>query len=110
MRNYLEHVYSTIILNNFFHFYFQPLAENVNELGVNAVIPDSGTYYVLLPDGRLQKVSYSTMPFQETVGRLQDVENKALNGYQANVRYQDVEPIRGPIYAYNPAPLVRIFK
>ncbi|RZF32542.1 hypothetical protein LSTR_LSTR011321 [Laodelphax striatellus] len=30
--------------------------------------------------------------------------------YVANVQYKDVEPIPGPIYSYNPAPLVRILR
>ncbi|XP_039279575.1 uncharacterized protein LOC111044774 isoform X2 [Nilaparvata lugens] len=32
------------------------------------------------------------------------------SGYVANVQYKDVEPIPGPIYSYNPAPLVRILR
>ncbi|XP_046677449.1 ataxin-2 homolog [Homalodisca vitripennis] len=31
-------------------------------------------------------------------------------GFVANVQYRDVEPISSPVYAYNPAPLVRILK
>ncbi|RZF37036.1 hypothetical protein LSTR_LSTR004724 [Laodelphax striatellus] len=32
------------------------------------------------------------------------------SGFVANVQYKDVEPIPGPIYSYNPAPLVRILR
>lgn len=54
----------------------------------------SGEYYVALPDGRLQRVRY--------VSR-QDVE--AMR-YFAKIRAENVEPLRGPIYAY--APLQRL--
>jgi len=53
------------------------------------------------------------MPLVQNVAKLQSnavAENEVPNGYQANVKYQDVEPIRGPIYAYSAAPLIRIFK
>lgn len=55
------------------------------------------------------------MPLTETVEKLRQAENfavpdKKANGYVANVKYQDVEPINGPIYAYQNAPLVRIYK
>ncbi|XP_065202758.1 uncharacterized protein LOC135833068 [Planococcus citri] len=93
-------------------------AETLNGFGSEQQpIPDNGLYYVLLPDGRLQKVSYTTMPITETVEKLRQVGNIAVsevekksNGYVANVKYQDVEPINGPIYAYQNAPLVRIYK
>lgn len=74
---------------------------------------DSGTYYILLPDGRLQKISYITMPLEERLGKLEaeaGFKEQSLNAYLANLKYQDVEPIRGPIYAYNSAPLIRVFK
>ncbi|XP_015599236.1 uncharacterized protein LOC107269645 [Cephus cinctus] len=50
----------------------------------------SGEYYVALPDGRLQRIQY--------VSR-QDVE--AMK-YFARIRAENVEPLRGPIYAYRP--------
>ncbi|XP_066591812.1 uncharacterized protein [Prorops nasuta] len=56
----------------------------------------TGEYYVALPDGRLQKVSY--------VSR-QDVE--AMK-YFAKVQAENVEPLRGPIYAYSPLQKLRI--
>lgn len=85
----------------------------MNEFATEERIPDSGLYYVLLPDGRLQKVTYVTMPVEETVGKFQvepRTKDQNVHGYSANIKYQDVEPIRGPVYAYNPAPLIRIFK
>ncbi|XP_012229165.1 uncharacterized protein [Linepithema humile] len=50
----------------------------------------SGEYYVALPDGRLQRVRYISR---------QDVE--AMK-YFAKIRAENVEPLRGPIYAYAP--------
>ncbi|KAL0134364.1 hypothetical protein PUN28_001273 [Cardiocondyla obscurior] len=50
----------------------------------------SGEYYVALPDGRLQRVQYISR---------QDVE--AMK-YFAKIRAENVEPLRGPIYAYAP--------
>jgi len=50
----------------------------------------SGEYYVALPDGRLQRVRYISR---------QDVE--AMK-YFAKIRADNVEPLRGPIYAYAP--------
>lgn len=50
----------------------------------------SGEYYVALPDGRLQRVRYISR---------QDVE--AMR-YFAKIRAENVEPLRGPIYAYAP--------
>ncbi|XP_071630217.1 LOW QUALITY PROTEIN: uncharacterized protein [Temnothorax longispinosus] len=50
----------------------------------------SGEYYVALPDGRLQRVKYISR---------QDVE--AMK-YFAKIRAENVEPLRGPIYAYAP--------
>ncbi|KAK2582849.1 hypothetical protein KPH14_008934 [Odynerus spinipes] len=56
----------------------------------------SGEYYVALPDGRLQRVRY--------VSR-QDVE--AMK-YFAKIRAENVEPLRGPIYAYAPLQKLQI--
>lgn len=51
---------------------------------------EQGQYYVALPDGRLQRVQY--------VSR-QDLE--AMK-YFAKIKAENVEPLRGPIYAYAP--------
>ncbi|XP_011137191.2 mediator of RNA polymerase II transcription subunit 15 [Harpegnathos saltator] len=56
----------------------------------------TGEYYVALPDGRLQHVRY--------VSR-QDVE--AMK-YFAKIRAENVEPLRGPIYAYAPLQKLQI--
>ncbi|XP_015191706.1 PREDICTED: probable basic-leucine zipper transcription factor I [Polistes dominula] len=56
----------------------------------------TGEYYIALPDGRLQRVRY--------VSR-QDVE--AMK-YFAKIRAENVEPLRGPIYAYAPLQKLQI--
>lgn len=56
----------------------------------------TGEYYVALPDGRIQRIRY--------VSR-QDVE--AMK-YFAKVRAENVEPLRGPIYAYTPLQKLQI--
>ncbi|XP_014482489.1 PREDICTED: uncharacterized protein LOC106748470 [Dinoponera quadriceps] len=55
-----------------------------------------GEYYVALPDGRLQRVRYASR---------QDVE--AMK-YFAKIRAENVEPLRGPIYAYAPLQKLQI--
>jgi len=56
----------------------------------------SGLYYVLLPDGRLQRVLYT--PGSPEVG------------YSAQLRIADVEPVPpAPVYAYA-GPLTRILR
>ncbi|XP_067006747.2 uncharacterized protein [Anabrus simplex] len=65
----------------------------------------SGVYYVLLPDGRLQRVAYSTNP---NGAPPEAVSAPIRNAGYVQFRYMDVEPIRAPIYSYG-APLVRIF-
>ncbi|GLV43685.1 hypothetical protein CBL_06989 [Carabus blaptoides fortunei] len=50
-----------------------------------------GIYYIILPTGQLQRVQYLT------------TNNAESMVYSTQLRYQNVEPIRGPIYAFNPA-------
>ncbi|XP_015433582.1 PREDICTED: pro-resilin [Dufourea novaeangliae] len=73
---------------------------SVNELDDEAVDEQqpqqSGEYYIALPDGRLQRVQY--------VSR-QDVE--AMK-YFAKIQAENVEPLRGPIYAYAPLQKLQI--
>ena len=66
----------------------------------------SGVYHLLLPDGRLQRITF-TSPNQPS-GTLQ-AYGAPSQGYAAQVLYEDVEPIRSPIYTFS-APLIRIFK
>ncbi|XP_063217930.1 uncharacterized protein LOC134528323 [Bacillus rossius redtenbacheri] len=71
---------------------------------------DSGLYYVLLPDGRLQRVAYTAGRDAALSQQLSAQAPQQLsNGYYAQIQYHDVEPIRAPIYQYS-APLVRILK
>ncbi|XP_067011755.1 uncharacterized protein [Anabrus simplex] len=65
----------------------------------------SGVYYVLLPDGRLQRVLYSTNP---NGAAAEPASAPIRNAGYVQFRYMDVEPIRAPIYSYG-APLMRIF-
>jgi hypothetical protein len=67
----------------------------------------SGVYHLLFPDGRLQRVTFTSSPNQPS-GALQTYGAPA-QGYAAQVLYEDVEPIRSPIYTFS-APLIRIFK
>ncbi|XP_076645822.1 uncharacterized protein LOC143355144 [Halictus rubicundus] len=56
----------------------------------------SGEYYIALPDGRLQRVQY--------VSR----QNVEAMKYFAKIRAENVEPLRGPIYAYAPLQKLQI--
>ncbi|GFG38705.1 hypothetical protein Cfor_07019 [Coptotermes formosanus] len=67
----------------------------------------SGVYHLLLPDGRLQRVTFTASPNQPS-GALQTY-GAPSQGYAAHVLYEDVEPIRSPVYTFS-APLIRIFK
>ncbi|CAG9769140.1 unnamed protein product [Ceutorhynchus assimilis] len=49
-----------------------------------------GIYYIYHPSGLLQRVAYSTKD---------DLANMA---YSAQLKYENVEPIRGPVYTYDP--------
>ncbi|KAF5301840.1 hypothetical protein FQA39_LY10625 [Lamprigera yunnana] len=51
---------------------------------------EEGVYYLYLPSGALQKVTYSTS---------NNFEKMALN---AQLQLQNVDPVSGPIYTYNP--------
>mgnify|MGYP006952283977 CR=1 FL=1 len=57
--------------------------------------PKSGQYHLIHPDGRLQRVQY-----MNTLGP----DNRIVS----NVQYQEVDPIRGPLYTLG-SPLVRVF-
>jgi hypothetical protein len=63
-------------------------------LPVTAVKEENGQYNLLLPAGRVQRVRYMNVV--------------APNGkLTANVQYQDVDPLTGPVYTYG-SPLVRV--
>jgi hypothetical protein len=56
----------------------------------------SGEYFVALPDGRLQRVRYISR------------QNIEAMKYFAKIRAENVEPLRGPIYAYAPLQKLQI--
>nr|XP_023026746.1 U1 small nuclear ribonucleoprotein C-like [Leptinotarsa decemlineata] len=49
-----------------------------------------GVYYIYHPEGLLQRVVYST---KDDVRKME---------YSAKLKYENVEPVRGPIYSYDP--------
>lgn len=65
-----------------------------NKQQKNKEIVERGAYYLYHPDGRLQKVVYSTK------ANVQDM------GFSAQLKYQNVEPIKDPIYTYDPETLL----
>ncbi|KAL1138918.1 hypothetical protein AAG570_008980 [Ranatra chinensis] len=92
---------------------------------------ESGTYHVLLADGRLQKVEYATAPLKKEEKKEKEQNTKQEqpqysqpqqynkqqeepakqrplvmlmpqpSGYVASIQYTDVEPINPPVYSYN---------
>ncbi|XP_049863552.1 uncharacterized protein LOC126358975 [Schistocerca gregaria] len=80
---------------------------------------ESGVYYVLQPDGRLQRIAYahgpapvSAAPKQQqraASSELSALQQPALTpGYLARFQYQDLHPAGAPIYSYKQPELVRI--
>lgn len=85
----------------FYEWWFQEEQEETEQEDPNVAIATAiarGQYYVLQPDGGLQRVLYKTT---------QTEEEWKNNAFSAKLVYQPVEPITAPIYTYN-APLVRI--
>ncbi|XP_049832453.1 uncharacterized protein LOC126273083 [Schistocerca gregaria] len=79
---------------------------------------DAGVYYVLLPDGRLQRVSYahgpapamfSLLPERLTQGGAAAGAAVADAGYLARIHYQNLLPVGAPVYTYATPELVRVF-
>lgn len=72
--------------------------------GPNVAIANSvsnGQYYILGQDNTLQRVIYMTSQTEEDLRR---------NGFTAQLRYEPVQPIRDPIYAYdNLGHLVKVY-
>ncbi|XP_037027992.1 uncharacterized protein LOC119068486 [Bradysia coprophila] len=61
----------------------------------------NGQYYILGQDNTLQRVIYMTSQTEEDLRR---------NGFTAQLRYEPVQPIRDPIYAYdNQGHLVKVY-
>ncbi|XP_049802166.1 uncharacterized protein LOC126236698 [Schistocerca nitens] len=80
---------------------------------------ESGVYYVLQPDGRLQRIAYahgpapaSAAPQQQqraASSELSALQQPALTpGYLARFHYQDLHPAGAPIYTYGKPELVRV--
>ncbi|CAH0381244.1 unnamed protein product [Bemisia tabaci] len=88
----------------------------------------SGQYYILSPEGRLQKVEYFTaaQPQPEVAQKAAQYNAKPapaqynaepakpaqFKGTVSSFQYKDVEPVTAPIYSYTnvPGPLVRILR
>lgn len=68
----------------------QPQKLRVKEEIKGEDLDDQGVYYFYHPGGLLQRVAYLTK---------NDEENME---YTAKLKYQNVEPIKGPIYTYDP--------
>ncbi|RZC36507.1 hypothetical protein BDFB_009192 [Asbolus verrucosus] len=68
--------------------------ENEKLTDESPAVTQQGIYYIYHPTGLLQRVIYMTRD---------DVRNMA---YSAQLKYQDVEPIREPIYTYDPKTFV----
>ncbi|XP_066247523.1 uncharacterized protein [Euwallacea similis] len=64
-------------------------ARKLNEKLVNRK-GDLGVYYIYHPTGLLQKVSYSTK------------DDPRKMAFAARLKYENVEPIVGPVYTYDP--------
>lgn len=62
-------------------------SENLNDKLEDA---EQGAYYVFHPSGLLQKVTFATKD---------DFKNMA---YYAKIKYEDVKPIKAPIFTYDP--------
>lgn len=68
----------------------------------NQEIVSKGNYYILTEDNTLQKVSYQTK---------QSDKNSEDNKFTAELKYEDVEPISDPVFAYNKnGQLIRILR
>ncbi|KAJ3665644.1 hypothetical protein Zmor_001132 [Zophobas morio] len=68
--------------------------ENEKLTEENSAVSEQGIYYIYHPSGLLQRVIYMTKD---------DVPNMA---YSAQLKYENVEPIREPIYTYDPKTLI----
>ncbi|XP_066150628.1 uncharacterized protein [Euwallacea fornicatus] len=68
----------------------------VEELQTSARLEESdqGFYYIYHPSGLLQKVSYETKDDQLNMA------------FSAKLKYENVEPIRSPVYTYDPETFV----
>lgn len=70
-----------------------PVKQNQEKEETQEVPTEEGVYYVYHPDGVLQRVAYTTK---------NDEKNMA---YSAQLKYENVDPIKEPIYTYDPQTL-----
>ncbi|XP_049799423.1 uncharacterized protein LOC126234718 [Schistocerca nitens] len=69
----------------------------------------NGVYYLLQPDGRLQRVAYAHGPAPAPAAYTQSQGAAPVDaGYLARFHYQDLPPPGAPIYAYSAPKLVRL--
>ncbi|XP_054285067.1 translation initiation factor IF-2-like [Macrosteles quadrilineatus] len=60
---------------------------------------------------QVEYLQYPTFEFQPSPAQVKaEEEEEEAAGYEAKVEFRDVKPIPAPIYAYNPAPVVRILR
>ncbi|ERL95326.1 hypothetical protein D910_12592 [Dendroctonus ponderosae] len=69
-------------------------ARKLNEKLTENEAGDVGIYYIYHPSGLLQKVSYLTKD---------DVKQML---FSAKLKYENVEPVAGPVYTYDPTTFV----
>ncbi|XP_046988861.1 potassium/sodium hyperpolarization-activated cyclic nucleotide-gated channel 4-like [Schistocerca americana] len=76
---------------------------------------EAGVYFVLLPDGRLQRIAYAHGPAPATFSLLPErltlpgaAPVPVDPGYLARFHYQDLLPQGAPVFAYQQAGLTRI--
>lgn len=69
-------------------------ARKLNEKLTESMAEDGGIYYIYHPSGLLQKVSYLT----------KDDAKHML--FAAKLKYENVEPVAGPVYTYDPTTFV----
>ncbi|XP_049947595.1 uncharacterized protein LOC126455878 [Schistocerca serialis cubense] len=76
---------------------------------------EAGVYFVLLPDGRLQRIAYAHGPAPASFSLLPErltlpgaAPVPVDPGYLARFHYQDLLPQGAPVFAYQQAGLTRI--
>lgn len=76
----------------------QQEAEERPNVAISNAVARRGQYYVLQPNGLLQRVTYRTS------ANPKDKDSPVIS----NLKYENVKPIRDPIYTYQNGQLVRI--
>ncbi|XP_060524830.1 uncharacterized protein LOC132701142 [Cylas formicarius] len=68
----------------------EPASEPIDTSAQSGKLLANNFYYIYHPNGLLQKVSYSTKDDQRRME------------FSAKLTYENVEPISGPVYTYDP--------